>query len=183
VRPRLIAIVVPLCFVASCGAFLLPAARVTDPLTHKPFNRAWPFPILIVKGNEARVLHEDHYQPPILGEGETFLVPAGKADAFERALNDARPPGRDSAWVLRVDQTAADRQRIELYLMGDGYSGSVYEATRLSVTPLYSKLTGPAFSFVFAGVALVMNLVLWGTVGGMVAVVRRWRRASPRGGL
>jgi hypothetical protein len=78
-------------------------------------------------------------------------VPEGKERDIEQYLNVHQPPAGDSGWVLRVERLAPDRQRIELFLMGDGYFGGAYDATQHAVTPHYRKLTGPGFAFIAIG--------------------------------
>jgi len=45
----------------------------------------------------------------------------GKERAFQNDLDEHLPPHRDSGWVIRVRPLEPGRQRIELFLMGDGY--------------------------------------------------------------
>lgn len=175
-RFLLFGIVLPLTFVGSCFAWLPVAVRLTDPLTHTAVETlsSAPFPVLIVQGENARVLMvEDLRGIPPLPEGATYLVPPGREASFQREINKRVPPERDSFWVLKVERTEADRQRIELYLMGDGYFGGAYDATDLTVTPRYRKVTGFGFAFIFGGCALAMNFALWAVGAFAVRIVRR----------
>lgn len=177
-RAFLTVVLIAVSFIGSCGALLLPALRLTDSWTHVPLDRtpSQGFPVLVIKGEEPRiVMAGDPRNLPPLAVGETFLVPDGKERAFHEVINADAPVGRDSSWILRVDRLAPGRQRIELYLMGDGFSGGVYEATHTAVTPLYRKHTGPGFSWIFGTAALAMNVVLWSIAFGGLAVFRRWR--------
>ncbi len=157
---------------------MFPALRLTDPLTHQSLDQGYAprFPIVVVRGDAPELLQlDDPGKVPPLASGATYLIPSGRESTFARYLNDHFPSQGDGVWNLRVERVASDRQRIELFVMGDGFSGGVYEATPTSVTPLYRKSTGPAFAFVFGGLALIMNLALWGAVMGVVVIVRRLR--------
>jgi hypothetical protein len=137
-------------FLGTCSALLRPAARIADPMTHHPFPGGLDlqFPVLVVDGVHGVVhLMKPPYAPPVLTAGQTFLIPRG-----------ATPGGH---WNLEVENIAPDRQRVELYRVDDGYSGGVYEATRTTVRPLYRKITGPGFAFVFGGIALAINMIGW----------------------
>lgn len=174
------AVLVSLAFVGSC-ILLTPASLVfTDPLTHTRVDQGVriPFPILVMHEDEPQVLMvEDLHQIPALAAGTTYLVPEGKERDIEQYLNVHQPPAGDSGWVLKVERLAPDRQRIEVFLMGDGYFGGAYDATPHGVTPRYRKLTGPGFALIAIGVALAMNASLWGVGALVVAAIRRWRRA------
>src|SRR5205823_6561556 len=113
-RTLVIGILMPIAFVGSCTALIPPAMRLADPLSHSPIDagHAGPFPILVVRNDEPRVLMlENVHVVPALADGETYTVPPGKDAAFERYLNDRAPHGRDRAWVLSVERLAAGRQR------------------------------------------------------------------------
>ena len=183
-RSLLVGVLVPLAFLGSCVALIPPAFRLADPLTHRPVetHSAEPFPVLVVHGDQARVLMLDDLRSiPPLPAGATYLVPQGKEAAFQRDLYAQAPPGVDSSWVLRVKPSAADRQRIELYLMGDGYWGGAYDATHSTVTPRYRKTTGPGFAFIAGSVALATNMGLWAIGAASFRVLRQKRSsASPR---
>lgn len=64
--------------------------------------------------------------------------------------------------------------------MGDGYWGGGYEVTHNTITPLYRKLTGPAFAFIFGGLALAMNGVLWGSGALALRAIQRRRTSRPQ---
>jgi hypothetical protein len=70
-----------------------------------------------------------------------------------------------------------------LCLVNDGYFGSVYEATATTIRPMYRKITGPGFAFVFGGLALLMNTALWIAIALLVRYLPKklWRVRSDRG--
>jgi hypothetical protein len=175
-RTTLIGILLPIAFVGSCAVLTPAAMRLADPLTHRSVETRSPepFPILIVSGDGPRVrMVEDLRNVPALPEGATYLVTPGQEDSFQRALNESWPDRNESGWVLKVEQTAPDRQRIQLYLMGDGYWGGAYDATADSVTPRYRKTTGPGFAFIAVAVALGINTALWGLGAAALRTVKR----------
>ena len=177
-RAIVFGLVLPVAFIGGCFALLLPAGRLADPMTHLRVEDlpGQPFPVLIVQGDHARVLMvEDLQNIPPLPDGATYLVPAGKEATFQQQLYEQSPRDRDVAWVLQVKRSAPNRQRIELYLIGDGYWGGGYEATGSTITPLYRKLTGPGFAFIFGGLAVATNLGLWGAGAWVFRAVRRRR--------
>ena len=169
-------VLLPLLFIGSCGALLPAGMRIADPMTHKRvdlLNR--PFPVLVMTGGVPRVQRiEDLRRVPKLPPGSSYLVPAGQDDVIEMQLNEHLPPLAEGGWVLRVRRLTPQRQHIELYWMNDGYSGGAYEATASSFSPRYRKITGPGFAFVFGGVALLINLMIWTVV--TVAIGWGWRR-------
>ena len=81
--------------------------------------------------------------------GASFLIALDQVERVERQLREHDTVHRDSAWVLRVKQISPDRQKLELFLSGDGFQGGVYEATANTATAQYRKVTGPGFAFVF----------------------------------
>jgi len=105
-------------------------------------------------------------------------VPLERTRSIERYLRDHDKEHRESSWVLNVRALAADRERIELFLLGGGYSGGVYEATASTIIPLYRNVTGPGFAFIFGSLALLMNSVAWAIVGGGVWWFKRRRQAA-----
>jgi hypothetical protein len=171
-----------LAFVGSCTGLMFPAFPLAEPTTHRPVDLGSPpieFPILVVEGDTPRVLQlEDPHKIPALPPGATYLVPEGKEAAFQQYFNDRFDRARDVGWVLKVRRTGPDRQRIELFLMGDGFWGGVYDATPTTVTPLYRKLADPGFAFVVMGLAMLLNLAIWGIGALIYARVRRWRKSS-----
>lgn len=170
-----------LAFVGSCTGLMVPAFPLAEPRTHKPLDLGPPidFPILVVEGDTPRVLQlADPHKIPALPPGATYLVPEGKEAAFQQYFNDQFDPARDAGWVLKVHRTGPDRQRIELFLMGDGFWGGVYDAEATRVTPLYRKLTGPGFAFDVMGLAMLLNLAIWGIGALIYARVQRWRKKS-----
>jgi hypothetical protein len=145
-------------------------------MTHRPvvttaFHE--PFPVVVVKGEEAWVeMMDDPERVPPPPPGASYLVPPARVRSVERYLREHDTVHRKSAWVLRVTPLDAARQRTELFLMGDGYWGGVYEAAPSAVRPLYRKVTGPGFAFVFGPAAFALNCVAW----GLVAAGARWYR-------
>ena len=181
-RVILFGIALPVAFAGSCFALTLPAMRLADPLTRHPVETRSPerFPILIVSGDNARVLMlEDPGKLPPLPEGATYLVPDGREESVQRAINEQWPKDFDSSWVVEVERHGPDRQHIRLYLIGDGYWGGAYDATASSVTPRYRKSTGPGFAFIGAGLACLVNATLWG-LGAVILRTARRRRAARR---
>jgi hypothetical protein len=174
-RKLLLGGVLTVAFAGSCIGFLGPAARLADPMTHVSLDDSFqePFPVLVVDGDRATVsMLQDLHRIPRPPNGASFLVPLGKEHALVRYVNEHDRANHDRGWVLNVKRPAPDRQRIELYLMGDGYWGGAYDATPQAVTPQYRKITGPGFAFVVGAYSLVMNVILWG-----VAAIVVWRFA------
>lgn len=173
-------------FIASCVGFIPPAARLADPLTHRSVdqeNLRGPFPVVVVNGDQAWVaMPEDPHNVPPPPSGASYLVPLERMRSIEQYLRDHDTTQRDSSWVLRAKALSADRQRIELFLMGDGYWGGAYEATSTTVTPLYRKITGPGFAFIFGPLAFMLNSVAWAIVGGGIWLFRRGRNAATSSG-
>lgn len=172
--------VVSVAFVGSCTALLHPAARIADPMTHRPVYAGWqgPFPILIVEGRRGIVRLLDHpYASPPLAAGQSFLIPAGLEGTIERDLAEQQRAGLEGGWTLNVTDRGTGRQLVELYWVNDGYSGGAYEATTATVRPLYRKITGPAFAFVFGGIALGLNLLIWATGAFLLRLARVKSRA------
>ena len=176
-----LAVLLSIAFLYSCTALLPVAAQLTDSMTHRPVDTTYSehFPILVVRGTEASVEETDnpHNVPPPPA-GASYLVPAGQVKALERYLREHDTTRHDRAWVLRVTARSSERQRIELFLMGDGCWGGVYEATATSITPLYRKVAGPIYAMVFGPVALGLNMVLWGSLAASIWGIRRYRRAA-----
>lgn len=174
--------VIPVAFMTSCIALIPPARRLADPMTHSPVNQEnlrGPFPVVVMNDDQAWVaMPEDPHDVPPPPSGASYLVPLERTRSIERYLRDHDTEHRDSSWVLNVQALAADRQRIELFLLGDGYWGGVYEATATTITPLYRKVTGPGFAFIFGPLALLMNSVVWVIVGGGAWWFKRRRRAA-----
>ena len=170
-------------FVASCTGFIGPAADLVDPMSHCPVDAKnledLPFPVLVVKGDEAWVErpsnpHSAGPPPP----GASYLIPLDRTREIERYLRDHDTVHRKSGWVLNVTSVSANRQNVELFLMGDGYWGGAYEATATTITPLYRKVAGPSFAIVFGSVALMMNVSAWAVVLGGAWLYRRRRYAA-----
>jgi hypothetical protein len=179
-RQVLHAVLGSLAFVSSCAALMVPAFPLAEPTTHTGLDLGQPsdFPILLVEGDTPRVLKlSDPHHIPALPPGAAYLVPEGKDAAFQQYFNDHFDRARDVGWVLKVHRLGPERQRIELFLMGDGWWGGAYDATATTVTPLYRKLTGPGFAFVVMGLAMLANLAIWGIGALIYAGVRRLHRA------
>ena len=166
-------------FMGSCVGMLPLAVRLAEPMTHQPLDSsdASPFPILVVTGATGRVeMLGNPKQRPEAPPGSTYLVPPGKAQEIQGYLQMHEPrKDRDGGWTLRVEERSPTLQRIELLWLDDGFSGSVYDAEPTRITPLYRKLTGPGFAFVFGPLAIALNLVLW-AVGRLL-----WRRYRQKG--
>jgi hypothetical protein len=180
-RKLLVGSVLTVAFAGSGIGFLRPAARLADPMTHKPLDGSFqePFPVLVVEGDKARIsMLQDPHTIPRPPNGASYLVPLGKERVLERYVNEHERAQHDSGWVLNVKRSAPDRQRIELYLMGDGYWGGAYDATPETVTPQYRKITGPGFAFIVGAYSLVMNVILWGVAALVVGLFVRRNRAA-----
>jgi len=149
-------------------AFVPAGVSLTDQMTHRPIDSVpgERFPVLVMTGNEPRVRFLDELHPR-LPAGSSYLVPPGREDAIEAAIN------RDGgSWTLDVRHLGPGRQHIELVWVDDGYDGGGYEATHNAVIPRYRKITGPGFGIVVGGAALGINALLWVSI----LLVLRWRR-------
>ena len=170
--------VIPVAFMTSCIGFVPPATRLADPMTHSPVdheNLRGRFPVVVMNDYQAWVaMPEDPHHVPPPPSGASYLVPLERTRSIERYLRDHDTEHHKSSWVLNVQALATDRQRIELFLMGDGYWGGAYEATKTTITPLYRKVTGPGFALI-APLALLMNSVAWAIVSGGVWWFKRRR--------
>jgi hypothetical protein len=176
--------IAPVAFMTSCVGFIPPALRLADPMTHRSVdqeNRHGPFPV-VVNGDQAWVaMPEDPQNVPPPPSGASYLVPLERTRSIEQYLRDHDTEHRKSGWVLRARALSAHHQRIELFLMGDGYWGGAYEATSTTISPLYRKITGPGFALIFGPLALVLNSVAWAIVGGGIWLFRRGRHAAEPG--
>jgi hypothetical protein len=180
-RMLLLSVVLTVSFTGSCIGLLGPAARLAEPVTRVPLDGSFqePFPVLVVEGEKASVsMMQDPHRIPRPPNGASHLVPVGKERALERYVNEHERAKHDSGWVLNVKRLAPDRQRIELYLMGDGYWGGAYDATPETVTPQYRKITGPGFAFIVGAYSLVMNVILWGSAVLVVWLFARRNRVA-----
>ncbi|HEV8700258.1 MAG TPA: hypothetical protein VGV60_03190 [Candidatus Polarisedimenticolia bacterium] len=174
--------VIPVAFMTSCVGFIPPATRLADPMTRSPVdheNLRGPFPVVVVNDEQAWVaMPENPHDVPPPPAGASYLVPLERTRSIERYLRDHDTVHRKSSWVLNVQALGVDRQRIELYLLGDGYWGGIYEATATTVTPLFRKVTGPGFAFIFGSLALLMNSVAWAIVASSFWWFKRRRQAA-----
>lgn len=162
-------VILPVLFLATCAGLLRPAAKIADPITNVAPDRVQDtrFPVLIMKDGGHRILIVDASQPiPALPPGSSYLVPLSAEKTVERAL-------QAKSWRLRVERLAPDRQRIEIDHVDDGYRGAAYEATASSLKLRHLKITGPGFAFVSGGLALLMNLALWGVGALALRILRR----------
>ncbi len=152
-------------FLATLFEFLPLSVRLTDRFTHfpvAPLTQENPFPILVLRGRHATVQMIERAEDFGSVQG-SCLVPADREEAVLAEIRQ-QDEGRtiDATWALEIRRLSANRQRIEFFRMGDGFWGGVYEATPNGVTPLYRKLAGPEFAFIFGGVALILNSCCWG---------------------
>jgi hypothetical protein len=156
--------------------------RIADPMTHHPVeSTSAPFLLVVVRGDEAWVARvDDPAHVPSAPEGASYLVPEAKRWSLQGYLDAHEKRAPDTSWVLRAETIAPGRQRIELYVVGDGFSGGVYEATASTAWPLYRKSTGPGFAFVVGPLALAMNCITWGAAVSAAWVCRRLRRPRQR---
>ena len=153
---------------ATCVLMIPVATRLADPITRRPLDAfREPFPLLVLSGGAAHVEMMSTTAPVSAVPGSTHLVPRGQERALEQYLlkHDSRPVAHPG-WVLRVEEVAAGRQRIELFRVDDGMWGGVYEATAATATPVSRKVTGPGFALVFGplacALAVAANAPLWG---------------------
>ena len=164
-----------LLFAATCAAWVPAGFRVGDPMTHRPIENLddGPLPILVMSGEIPRIERVRTIDVPAPPAGASYLIPVSRVSAVEAYLDQHQDPRAEGSWVLRVEELAPDRQRIEFYWVNDGYFGTVYEATPRSVRLLHRKRTGPAFG-IFAGlIALGFNTAMWVVARGAIALVRR----------
>jgi hypothetical protein len=142
---------------------LLPLSdQLVDSRFTIPFNPNLPKCVLLVWSDhiEARWVDSiSEVSPRPSNADYSFLVPAGREGWVRQQLRSQPLPGDSAGWLLKVRQIAPDRQKIQLEVMGDGYTGLIYEATRDRVVPLRSRLAGPGGVFLF----LEFQLVLWGS--------------------
>lgn len=160
-------VILPVLFLATCGGLLPVGMRIADPMTNVAPDpaRSTRFPVLVFHGDRHQRLTVDTSQPiPALSPGSSYLVPLGAEKTVKRSL-------AGESWRLHVERPAPGRQLIELYHVDDGYRGAAYEATASTVKLRSLKITGPGFAFVFGGLALLMNLALWGIAA---LVIRRF---------
>jgi hypothetical protein len=104
-------------FLFTCGRLLPIGMRVADPMTNAPLATlpGRPFPVLVVKGVEARVnLEKDSSHIPPPASGWSYLVGPETEARIERYINEHQPV-RDGNWVVRVTAVAPGIQRIALY--------------------------------------------------------------------
>lgn len=173
----------PLLFVATCTPLLKPAAQMTDSYTHVPIDREpqRTFPLVVMTRNMPHlVMAETAHQIPPLPAGSSYLIPIGADRAIQDRLNE-QIPNRDGGWKLDVERITPGHQRIELYWLNDGYSGGAYDATATSITPLYWKITGPGYAFIFGGPAMLMTAALWLMVALLIYLLRQIQGSSPLG--
>ena len=100
-------IFVPIAFIGSCIAMIPPALHLTDSMTHLALDDAvhTSFPVVVVNGDQARIVMTDtpHVPPP--PTGASFLIPLDQVERIERQVSESTDTvHRDSAWVLRVKQ-------------------------------------------------------------------------------
>jgi hypothetical protein len=143
-------VLLPLLVIGTCWLLVPTGARLAEPRTHVPLDALGkrPFPIVVMRGNVPAVMLLD--DPRHVPAGASVLIPPGAEQRFH-----------DRNWVLHVDRIRADRQRIELYWMEDGYDGGVYEATPTTIRPLYRKFTGPGFALIAAQRAFLLAAAIW----------------------
>ena len=167
----------PVGFAVSFVAMIPLAVRVADPWTHRPVqygSSGRGFPVVVVDGDDARVeMVEDPWSVPAPPAGASYLVPSGRVRSVGRSIRANEHARRDREWVLFVEDVSEGRQRVELFLLGDGYWGGAYEATATTVTPLYRKTTGPGFSLVVILAAHILNGAAWGAMLGGWWLYRR----------
>ena len=139
--------------------------------TH-PFNKALYDPVLLICPHHVEVLlwHElaKSEVPSTRGEGCTFHVVPERQESVKAEVAQLKSPG-DSSWTLRVKQLGENRQRIDLELLGDGVAGMIYEVRDNEITPLNSRLTGPAGEIY----PLAVNFLLWFALWLIVWGIRR----------
>ena len=147
-------------FAVTVAASIPLGVRIAEPLTHLPptWKDGRGFPVLVLRGNTVRIAYlRDSSNSATLRPGETYLVPLSQQAAIAKQLFET--DGR--SWVLNVSSHSPTSQRVELFILNDGYWGGGYLATSTAVDPLYWKITGPGFTMIFGGIAVAIAAGLW----------------------
>lgn len=147
--------------VASFIAVFPLSVRLADPFFTYPFHEDWHHAVLLIWPDhvEARSFNDvAEVSPRPKDSPYTFNVAPDREAWVKEQVRGLPSPNGKASWSIHVKQLGASRQEIRLELMGDGISGLLYEAKPDDITPLRSRLGGPAGAFVI----LAANLVLWG---------------------
>ena len=137
------------------------ALRLSDPLFTHAYERSSFDPVLLVCPDHLEILqlHEAGDSKGWANEtGCTFQVAPSNPAHIEKSIHGVlSPTPRKSGWVVHVKQAHDGRQRIDLFLLGDGVAGMIYDVQDEQITPLRTRLTGPLSSLI----VLVCNFILW----------------------
>jgi hypothetical protein len=153
ISPRLAKIVL---WVASFVVLFPISARIADPLATYPWNPAIDTKVLLLWPDRIELRPMStlaEFSPRPSNARCSFLVPPGRQKWVEECLRNY-PLHTDASWIIRIKQTGPSKQRIQLEVMGDGFWGTVYEATTDRVVPLGTRLAGPGFAVVILGIQL-----------------------------
>jgi hypothetical protein len=158
------------------------SAELADPYFTRPFNPKIPQCVLLIWPDRVEARWVDNISevsPRPHGAQYSFLIPAARENWVREQLKSQPVPPKDAGWLLRVRDTAPNRQEIRLEMMGDGYLGLIYEATPDQIVPLQSRDTGPggAFLVLFFDLAIFGGgwLLLW----AVWSLLKRRRRNYP----
>ncbi len=147
--------------------------------TH-PFEASSFDPVLVLCQDhmEIRRFHELDKQG-LLGSGCTFQVSRLNQKSVEEHVHNLPSPSpKKAGWVIRVKQLNDNRQRIDLFLMGDGIAGMIYEVRGERIIPLESRLTGPLGALFSLAINICVCATAWIIVWRVIAVRQRGRAAQ-----
>jgi len=152
-----------LLFVGSLIGLLPLALRLANPFATFPWNPDTDARILLLFPDRIELrpthgLQEFSPRPPTAEY--TFLIPRDRQEWVTEQLRSYPTPTDRASWHLAVKSLASDNQDIQLELVGDGFYGAVYEATRDSVVPIKTRLAGPGFAFIVGGIDLAGSVLL-----------------------
>ncbi|MFC6644806.1 hypothetical protein ACFQBQ_04210 [Granulicella cerasi] len=123
----------------------------------RPFDPKSTAPLLLVCGDHVETVPWaalEHSAPT--GAGCSFQVTPERQKWVEEQTRKMQLPG-EASWVISVKQLGEQHQRVDLYTMGDGEAGMIYEVDHGKVTPLRTRKIGPVGTMV----VLVINVLLW----------------------
>jgi|SRR5579863_6254412 len=144
------------------GLFPL-ALRVARPFATFPWNPKIDARILLVWPNHIDLVPVNTmstFSPRSANAGYTFLVPKERLAWVTEQLKKYPTPTRGTSWQMRIRSIGESRQEIELELLGDGIYGIEYDASDEKVVPLKTRLAGPGFVFIVAGIDVLGSGIL-----------------------